>query len=596
MESGVLGDWALTFTPSPVRLLCRRADMPWESTLKGADWHLWTARPGEDWRGFPYLRITTPEWQAWLIGEWYGRSRSAESFQSMLNGETGLASLNGHFHLLAHAEQADEWHFWTNRFATLHAYRGDNGHRTALGSFMPAVAAATGCDELDWVGLTSFFGFGFFADDLTHYSGVRAFRPATHYRFDGRGRTVTENRYWSWSHVPDDSRSYDDTVDAFAEIFDQVMTELMADGRMAIPISGGLDSRSTVATIATHSSLSSRVWAYSYGYGDDSIETKIAGRIAAARDLPFQAFTIGPYLFDQLELISRSIEGFQDVTQARQAAIGRPLRDNTDRVIAAHWGDVFLDDMGLVEAPSGSMSTAELAAYAQAKFSKPAGWLLENVCRAQLKGAAPEAVLSELIRNRIAPLDSIAEPDFRIKAFKTEQWSARWTTASLRMFQAASFPRLPFYDTRIADFFATVPTSYVAGRRLQIDYLKRYAPDLAAIPWQVTGTDLYKAAQPTVSTLPRRALNKGIRFLTGRKVIERNWEVQFLNQTGREALAHWLLRPGLRLHEFVPQASVASFLEAFHADPLADKRGYTVSMLLTFSSWLELQGTTVKIE
>ena len=34
---------------------------------------------------------------------------------------------------------------------------------------------------------------------------------------------------------------------------------------------------------------------------------------------------------------------------------------------------------------------------------------------------------------RLGPL---ADPDFVIKALKTEQWSARWTTASLRMFNA----------------------------------------------------------------------------------------------------------------------------------------------------------------
>ena len=33
--------------------------------------------------------------------------------------------------------------------------------------------------------------------------------------------------------------------------------------------------------------------------------------------------------------------------------------------------------------------------------------------------------------------------------------SFRWTTTSLRMFQAAAFPRLPFYDTRMADFFSS---------------------------------------------------------------------------------------------------------------------------------------------
>ena len=60
------------------------------------------------------------------------------------------------------------------------------------------------------------------------------------------------------------------------------------------------------------------------------------------------------------------------------------------------------------------------------------------------------------------------------------------------MYQAGAFPRLPFYDTRLADFFATVPTAFVKGRRLQIDYLKRFAPDLARIKWQAYDTNLYR--------------------------------------------------------------------------------------------------------
>jgi hypothetical protein len=156
------------------------------------------------------------------------------------------------------------------------------------------------------------------------------------------------------------------------------------------------------------------------------------------------------------------------------------------------------------------------------------------------------------------------------------------------MFQAAAFPRLPFYDTRLLDFFLTVPTPFVAQRRLQRDYLKRHAPDLARVPWQATGRDLFHDGGDTPADVLRRAICKGQRALTGRRIIERNWEIQFLSCRGREGLARWLLRPGLVLHQFVARRAVKSLLAAFNRNPYAAKRGYTVAMLLTFSAWLEL--------
>src|SRR5260221_5833598 len=103
------------------------------------------------------------------------------------------------------------------------------------------------------------------------------------------------------------------------------MKELLAEGRLAIPISGGLDSRSSVAAI-TGPSPSDRLWSYSYGYSDDSVETRISREVAQARGLPFEAFTIRPYLFDRLEEVMAAVEGFQDVTQCRQAFVANELR------------------------------------------------------------------------------------------------------------------------------------------------------------------------------------------------------------------------------------------------------------------------------
>jgi hypothetical protein len=505
----------------------------------------------------------------------------------VLEGRATADALNGHFLLLAHNRPAGEWHVWTNRHATLHAYLATEGARTAVGTYMPAAAAATGAVALDWEGLTSFFGFGFFAADRTHLKGVRILRPATHYCFDENGRLRGEERYWRWRHAPDAARAYDETLDEFAGLFAAVMGDLTAGGRIAVPISGGLDSRSTVATFAPDYPASARLWAYSYGYGDDSIETQIAGQVAAARGLPFDRFTIRPYLFDRLPLVTAAVEGFQDVTQARQAAVVDEIAGRADFLIAAHLGDMFLGDMGVTPAhiPAGGP-----AGVAVKKFSKPGNhWLLEHLCRPQMGGADPWPYLREVVSaelERVGPADDL---DFRIKMLKTDQWCARWTNASLRMFQAAAFPRLPFYDTRLLDFFLTTPTAYVAGRRLQRDYLKRYAPDLAHIPWQATGRDLFHDRGDSSADVLRRAVRKGRRLLTGRRIIERNWEVQFLGRRGREGLSHWLTRPGMALHEFVAPHAVEELLDAFGKDPWAEKRGYTVAMLLTFSAWLERQ-------
>lgn len=586
---GQLGDWIVSIGEGVTSSPCRVPDVRWQEKGRLADWRWMMTVPSEEWQGSPVLPVQTAGWTAWLIGELFGAPNPTRLVVDVLEGKTPADTLNGHFLLVAAHHEAGELHIWTDRHATLHAYMALNGRRAAVGTFLPAVAVAAGRGELDWEAITSFFGFGYFAADRTYFDGVHILRPATHYCLDGRGRLIGQERYWQWRHTPDDARSYDETLEEFAALFVTIMGEMTAAGRIAIPISGGLDSRSTVATIAAGRPDLERFWAYSYGYGHDSIENRIAAKVASARSLPYTPFVIRPYLFKRLDHVISSIEGFQDVTMARQAAITSDIRHHADRIIAAHWGDVYLDDMGLTAYAPGSLNHDQLVDKTLAKFRKPYGELLNLLCRPHLGAMKPEDVLRDFVSGEMKRLPNITEPDFLIKVFKTEQWSARWTTASIRAFQAAAFPRLPFYDTRFSDFFSTVPTTFVAGRRLQIDYLKRYAPDLAAVVWQQTGSKLSIAGRPDPLATARRAINKVRRRLSGRTVIERNWEVQFLNPEGRLGLEHRLLRPNLPIYEFIPPRRLAGLIDEFYASPYTDKRSYPIAMLLTFSAWLELQ-------
>ena len=575
-----LGDLLVAFgsTATPP---ARRPDAPFDARDAGDAWQVWEAPVAADWNGAPVMRLDAGGWVAWLVGELYDAPRPEAIVLALLGGAASPNDLNGHFLLLAHEVAANEWHVWTNRHATFHAYYASDGCRAAVGTSFRAVAGSAARPDLDWEALTSFFAFGYFAGDRTHLLDARILRPASHYRFDSRGRLLEESCYWRWWHAPNPGRSFDATLDEFADRFQVVMDEAMAGGRIAVPISGGLDSRSTVATVR-RDSPTGHIWAYSYGYGDDSPETRIAARVAAARGLDFEAVTIRPYLFERLPRVAGSIEGFQELTQSRQAAVADAIGARSDFLIAAHWGDVYHDDMGVARAPQPD----DPVAVAMYKFRKAgSAWLLDTLSRPRL-AADPEEVLRAQVADELRRVGPLDDPDFVIKALKTDQWSARWTTASLRMFQAAAFPRLPFYDTRLADFFCTVPTDFVSRRRMQIEYLKRRAPDLARIPWQVTGRDLFsRGFDPR--PLARRAVRKGRVRLSGTPVIERNWEIQYLWDGGRAALNRWLLRPGRRLHEHVEVEAVRRLLNDFYRDPWADKRSYAVSLLLTLSVWLD---------
>ena len=513
-------------------------------------------------------------------------TRAERSRATSPRGDRPARDLNGHLLLLGWNAAERRWHAWTDRFGTLHAYRAAGAGRSSLGTRFSSVAGAASERRLDWDAIAGFFAFGFFPEDRTFFEDVRILRPASHSVFDETGTFVSSERYAEWSHRPDTRRSYADTVDAFAAAFHDVLDEMSEErGRLAVPISGGLDSRSTVAALTRPGRRGdAALWSYSYGYAPDSPETRIAGRVAAARGLPFRALTVGPYLFEKLDRVLACVEGFQDVTQARQAIVGDLLAHESDAVLAAHWGDVWLDDMGAGEAP---LPEGAVVDHALAKISKRGrGWLLDKLVAPRRKEPA-DPLLREFVAGELRRVGDIEEPDFRVKAFKTEQWSFRWTLASIRMYQAGAFPRLPFYDTRLTDFFATVPTAFMKDRGLQIDYLKRFAPDLARIQWQAYGTNLYRLPHYRTWTLPARAARKALRVLSGRGPAERNWEVQFLSAGGRRALEQRLLAPGRKLHAFVDPSDVRDLLDAFFASPLEDGRGYTVSMLLTFAAVLE---------
>jgi asparagine synthase (glutamine-hydrolysing) len=606
-------DFVIVFNSS-APIVSRGFGQKWRPLGNGnVHWQAFTTNSGTQ---FPTISPISEKkiggWNVWLLGEFYGyREHRYEGSlgtifdffcSDLLDGQASPESLNGHFLIFAWNQQTDQWHVWTNRMGTMHAYYATDGSRAALGTFFPAVTQVASRRELDWEGLTGFFTFGFFPQDRTYFKDTRILRPATHMVFDKSGRLLHQSRYWDWKYEPDEKRSFDDSVSEFGKTLNDILIDLTRNGRIAVPISGGLDSR-TVAAIITHKTPNSvgngskdmeiwgdiqpRLWAYSYGYTDYSSESYIGSRVGSTRGIPFKRLTIPAYLFDRLDSVLASVEGFQEVTSTRQAAIVDVIASQADYLLAAHWGDVWMDDMGLSDLDQRDLKNDTILDHALYKVKKKGSeWLLEHLCQPRLGGEKAEVLLRDLVNEELNRVKHIDEPDFRVKAFKTEQWSFRWTSASLRMFQPGAFPRLPFYDNRMVDFSCTLPTRFVGGRRLQIEYLKRYHPDIARITWEVSDSSLFYYQYYDTWLLPKRAWKKFWRVVSGRRHIGRNWEVQFLNSKGKSGLHEWLLRQGLKIHEFISPRLIKSLIDELFIQPTA-ANGYALSQLLTFSSWLE---------
>ncbi|MEL7210955.1 MAG: hypothetical protein AAGK32_22430, partial [Actinomycetota bacterium] len=194
----------------------------------------------------------------------------------------------------------------------------------------------------------------------------------------------------------------------------------------------------------------------SYGYEDSSVELAIAEELAERRGLELHRVVITPHLLDDLAAVLDATEGLVDLAGCRQAAVRRWLRDRTDAVVAAHWGDVWF---GMARAGKHDDLAARLLAGSRRRGDR---WLVDHVVAG--RAPDPEVTLTALFEEELARLPPLADPTVRAAALKTEQWSFRFTAASLRMHQAGSDPVLPYYDPRLIDVVLTLPVELLTDR------------------------------------------------------------------------------------------------------------------------------------
>jgi len=423
--------------------------------------------------------------------------------------------------------------------------------------------------ELDFRSISIFVALGFFLED-------RSFK-----RVDQKSNSELSKslRKYNWKYVPL-YRSFENVMKEFFEVFSLVTKKLDDFERIILPISGGLDSRSQAALLKG----SSNVTSYTYSFQDGINENEYGRLISNACNFHFNEFTIpSGYLWNKMETLAEWNKCESEFTHPRQMAIESEFPEMGDVFFLGHWGDVLFDSVGIDEKAGEEEQVAVLKKKIVKKGGIELGEALWEI--SDFPGTFSEYLDNEL-HDYLSQI-KIDHPGAKIRAFKSLHWLPRWTLANLCVFERHHPVVLPYCDTRMFDFICTVPEEYLAGRKIQIEYIKQKAPELAAVPWQpYAPQNLYNYHQfGSPKYWPKRGWKKLKRVVNtkikGKMLVQRNWELQFLEKENDRNLRSWLFE-NQKFTEWVPLDLVKEFYNLFQdKDPVY--YSHPISMLLTLS-------------
>ena len=436
--------------------------------------------------------------------------------------------------------------------------------------------------ELDYKAICVFSALGFFLDTDTYWKDKKVLPPASINKIDDAGYLISSKPWFEWYCKPKQINLKEATTN-FSELFEEIVEEQCKDKKVILPISGGLDSRSQA--VALHK-LGVAVKSYSYSFENGYSEAGISKQIAKKCNFLFQEFTIPKnYLWNRIDELATINKCYSEFTHPRQMAVIDDIEKLGDVFSLGHWGDVLFDSENLQQ----NYSDKEILPLVKKKVIKKGGL---ELAISLWKNWKLEGEFEDYLDRRILTLLSrinIVNSNAKIRAFKSMYWAPRWTSINLSVFARNKEIYLPYYDDRMCQFICEVPESLLNDRQIQIEYIKRTNPSVAKIVWQDTKPfNLFNHhLAKTHLRLPFRVVDKLKREFEnfqGKKFVQRNWELQFLEADDKGKLIDYL--QSKELTNQINIDLIKQYLNLFYKD---DKVYYShsISTLLTLSLYFK---------
>ncbi|TQE98979.1 MAG: hypothetical protein FKY71_10975 [Spiribacter salinus] len=334
--------------------------------------------------------------------------------------------------------------------------------------------------------------------DRTLLKGVRLMPAATHLRWEASGN-VTETRYWQASpnretrETPAHQRDVDELIQRLGQAHERAGLDR---ARLAVPVTGGLDSRINLALLGGRTADARLFTVHSPGDPEVGIARRIARRLRVElEEIPFTPASWWALLDGE------PWSGEIHRHQFWLSPVGSHLATTAPPPVLL---DGYLQDA--LFNPRIVTASAENALHRRV--------LGYAAYRAQaLPHPRMREVLAGLWERTDAHYSSLGQPGLEAnQRFYLENRSRRFVFDSVRLAQLQAPVALPGIDHELMDFAMALPWNLRHGGPLYREAIQRLSPALAAVPYDKTGLPV--SSRRTLSTSRRvrkvatRALNR----------------------------------------------------------------------------------------
>jgi hypothetical protein len=389
----------------------------------------------------------------------------------------------------------EAWNDWTGSIPFFHCV---NGNRRVASSLEPAVvdAMALGPDDFYPPSVAAMLVHGHYFGDWTLFRSMKVLLPDSHGSWGPDGQFANPR---SWTVAPADVRAgagWDDLMEEMHTLHSAAIREaLRSHTRWQLPLSGGLDSR-LIAAVAAEVGADASTCTYGPARWD---ETLYARRVARALDLPWRHVELGAqFLADHTRTWADWFGSALHFHGMYQLPFLEQL-DELDRPIMT----------GFTGDPLGGAQTATMAAPASslsARFERK--WHMWET--AELEGLARFPVreaLDEIEQELTRQWDAVEGLEHQ-RLWLLFQWNHVSTFSYYQpmMYDYWCGVGTPFVHAESARFTLSLPRAVLDGRRLQLDALRTFHPQLASIPGTFSELPLRMTTRHALTTAVGRRL------------------------------------------------------------------------------------------
>ena len=395
-----------------------------------------------------------------------------------------LNKLDGYFCAALYDTDRKKINLISDRYGMRLLYWYHKDGTFSWGSEVKAILAIDGMDrELDATSFDCFMDLGYLMGEHTWFEHIRLIKPATVIEYDIASDSVQQHHYWKWSEIKPSSMSFDQAVDELGERFIRAVARRFdPNERIGISLSGGLDSRAIFAAV-NHLYPDCEGYAYTFG-----------------------------------------IRACDDITIAEQVIARSKWRHGKFHFTEDNWFDLRIekvwntDGMLNILDMHGGEFLAEISSHIDVNLNGYSGDAIIGgafLARIPFNVRADRNNIHLVFQNYVNLIN--VEDDFydieRVEPILQMNRVRRFTAMGTVNGLIAVDQRKPFFDNKIVELIFSLPDEYRANNKLYSAMLQKFFPKyFKDIPWQKTGKP---AAAVSKLSIPRRAINKGVRIING---------------------------------------------------------------------------------